>query len=77
VPDVVVVDAAPLPPAVHEAGFLQSGEILRDRRLRDVEARREILQRSRSGILPGNDCDPPGIHRDGGRIGSTGACPVS
>ena len=40
-----VVDAAPLAPAVHQAGVFQSGEVLRDRRLRDVEARREVLHR--------------------------------
>src|SRR5260370_136428 len=40
-----VVDAAPLAPGVHQAGLLQGGEMLRDRRLRDVEARGELLHR--------------------------------
>lgn len=31
-----VVDKAPVAPAVHQAGVFQSGEVLRDRRLRDV-----------------------------------------
>src|SRR5690606_4274861 len=40
-----VVHTATLPPAVHQARLLQRGEVLRHGRLRDVEARREILYR--------------------------------
>src|SRR5262245_30876864 len=40
-----VEDAAPLAPAVHQTGVFQGGEMLRDRRLRDVEARGEVLHR--------------------------------
>ena len=38
-----VVDAASFAPGVHQAGVFQGGQMLRDRRLRDVEARGEVF----------------------------------